>query len=127
MDTIKIRVTPLLKALGFRHTEGSTYRVTDDAGRLRFSARVSKTADRERVLEITKTVYDARGAFDHNEMVVKHLSLDPPANEETTLVYREILADLQQEMAEFANHTRIAERRDFLLGFTDETAWEPNS
>lgn len=119
-DQLKVKVTPLLKALGFKYEGASVYKVINIKGRLLYQARVYKRGGSTRYLEVHKSVYRSTGEFDHNEIVLRDWPLDVESTEETRLVYREALADLARELGSYANSVFIDRNSDYLLGLSEK-------
>lgn len=69
---IKIRITPVLKALGFIYDHKFNLYKKD----LLYWARVYKTSDRVRSLEIWKDLYNGRGEFAGSTLIIKNFPLD---------------------------------------------------
>jgi len=75
MILIKVRITPLLKTLGFKHVEGSSY-IFKQEDKILFESRIYKQGSEERYIEIIQNHYDEFGYFHHRSSLCKNLCLD---------------------------------------------------
>jgi hypothetical protein len=116
---IQVRVTPLLKALGFKHVGGSLYNLYADEGGCLFQARVSKKGGKERYLEIIKNVWDEHGDLDHRETLVKDLPMDYPSTFQSRSFLEFAIDDLIKALPA-PNEKFIVKNVFYLLGLTDE-------
>lgn len=78
MKTLQLRITPFLKSLGFKRIEkrGSDYEIRDEKGNIQFTARVYKTADLQKHIDIFENIYDSYGEKERTEAIVYRLPVE---------------------------------------------------
>lgn len=74
---INVRITPLLKALGFKSSGRSSY-IYRKMDIILYECRIYKCGNKERYVEIIKTHYDECGYLDYRSLICKNLCLDVP-------------------------------------------------
>jgi hypothetical protein len=107
---IKVRATPVLKALGFRYNKAFELYLRN----MTHGARVYKTSDTIRALEIWHDLYDGRGDFAGRTLLYKNLPLD--ASDDMVDFYRQVFSHLAEEF----EAPRLIEKILYYLGKEEE-------
>lgn len=96
MKLIKVRITPLLKALGFKHLERGLYSYERE-GKVLYEGRIYKRG--ELYVDIIQTHYDESGYFQHRSCLCKNLCLNIPEEQIGSIIIW--LAFLANEIGNF--------------------------
>lgn len=106
----RIRITPLLKTLGFR--KGGLFDghyVTQDN---KAEARIYKVDESTRAIDMWRNIYDEKGGFHHRETIYKRFLLDSDAEDS--------FDDFLINMSVLFERYRIIENKEYYLGKTPE-------
>ncbi|EJR42761.1 hypothetical protein ACU8Z2_28180 (plasmid) [Bacillus paranthracis] len=72
---IKVRITPLLKGLGFQYVGGSSY-IYKQGDKVFYEGRIYKRGGEDRYIKVIQTHYDEFGYLHHRSFLCKNLCLD---------------------------------------------------
>jgi len=105
---LKLRITPILKTLGFRYNKETRLYDRD----MIYGARVYKCSDTERMLEIWKDTYNGSGEFTGSTLILKDFSLDSSAKKYS--FYKMAFTDLAKEF----ESPELITNMDYYVGLT---------
>lgn len=111
---IKVRITPLLKALGFRYLEGSSF-IYNQEDKVYYEGRIYKRNSGERYVEIVKNHYDEFGDLHYRSLICKDLCLDIPDNQLGSIIIWIIYIS-----KEIGNFEYVVRNINYWLGLENE-------